>query len=477
MKTLYMLFFLLCAAIAVAEEQISKEFYEATLIKAEGGDVKAQVDLGVIYENGLYGNKNLSQAYKWYLEAAKQNNARAKFYIHALWLKKTPGITTEIAMEYLTQAAQQGHYPSITTALTYQMALPFDFLKQICKAWPNAEVTKCYRWDGHENICEEFPFTLRFINFIVEQKNGDKYMISILTYNHTDVVVCIMKPDVTFRYDDNDMGKTGGFITLKNLEEKLLPFSVNDANFMLSQIYDFSPTGGTVATSEDGNKVVYWHCNNAFAMLIGNNKKIVIFKDVNFIEKIYGIIKNNKDDKLKADLTTLVTCIAWIFPGKMDFILKDGKKTSLTNPSSNPVPPTPPPSSHNSTLTWTPPATPASAYTPPAPSPVYYTPPATQTPSVITGTTYQVPSTTYHIPSTPPITSYQPSYPTSDVVKPNAYGPGVGMDQYGSAVRYAPAFGGAPINSGEQLNVRSNAYGPGVGMDQYGRAVRTVPAY
>lgn len=45
-------------------------------------------------------------------------------------------------------------------------------------------------------------------------------------------------------------------------------------------------------------------------------------------------------------------------------------------------------------------------------------------------------------------------------VKRNAYGAGIGMDQYGRPVRHDPL-----------LHIAPNAYGLGVGMDQYGRPV------
>ena len=45
--------------------------------------------------------------------------------------------------------------------------------------------------------------------------------------------------------------------------------------------------------------------------------------------------------------------------------------------------------------------------------------------------------------------------------QPNAYGLGVGMDQYGRPVRQPDP----------SLQVQPNAYGLGVGMDQYGRPV------
>ena len=58
---------------------------------------------------------------------------------------------------------------------------------------------------------------------------------------------------------------------------------------------------------------------------------------------------------------------------------------------------------------------------------------------------------------------------------PNAYGPGVHMNQYGQPVQVAPAFGGHQV-IGRQ-NITPNAYGPGIHMNQYGQPVRTVPAW
>lgn len=59
--------------------------------------------------------------------------------------------------------------------------------------------------------------------------------------------------------------------------------------------------------------------------------------------------------------------------------------------------------------------------------------------------------------STPP--------PALGPVKPNAYGPGVGMDATGRPV----TLQGGAINS--QIR-NENAYGPGVHMDQYGNPVQ-----
>lgn len=54
-------------------------------------------------------------------------------------------------------------------------------------------------------------------------------------------------------------------------------------------------------------------------------------------------------------------------------------------------------------------------------------------------------------------------------IAPNAYGPGIHMNQYGQAITLRPQGGGVP---GEHLKIKPNAYGPGIHMDQYGRPVR-----
>jgi hypothetical protein len=64
------------------------------------------------------------------------------------------------------------------------------------------------------------------------------------------------------------------------------------------------------------------------------------------------------------------------------------------------------------------------------------------------------------------------TYSPRNTITPNAYGPGIHMNQYGQPVQLKPDFGGV---YGEQLRITPNAYGLGVHMDQYGRPVREVP--
>lgn len=57
-------------------------------------------------------------------------------------------------------------------------------------------------------------------------------------------------------------------------------------------------------------------------------------------------------------------------------------------------------------------------------------------------------------------------------ITPNAYGPGVHMDQYGRAFEWQVV--GNPYENTAGLSIQPDAYGPGMGMDQYGRAVKAV---
>ena len=56
-------------------------------------------------------------------------------------------------------------------------------------------------------------------------------------------------------------------------------------------------------------------------------------------------------------------------------------------------------------------------------------------------------------------------------VEPDAYGLGVGSDQYGRPTEWETGDG-QPVDPIFQDDVQPDAYGPGVGMDPFGRPVR-----
>ena len=62
-------------------------------------------------------------------------------------------------------------------------------------------------------------------------------------------------------------------------------------------------------------------------------------------------------------------------------------------------------------------------------------------------------------------------------IKPNAYGMGVGENQYGQPVKIVPVHSSGSSYSDPLLTIKQDAYGMGVGSDQYGRPVKIVPAH
>ena len=58
-------------------------------------------------------------------------------------------------------------------------------------------------------------------------------------------------------------------------------------------------------------------------------------------------------------------------------------------------------------------------------------------------------------------------------IEENAYGAGVHSDATGRSFIWEPQTSGPNLNHPDPtLKVQPNAYGPGIGMDQYGRPVR-----
>ncbi len=75
--------------------------------------------------------------------------------------------------------------------------------------------------------------------------------------------------------------------------------------------------------------------------------------------------------------------------------------------------------------------------------------------------------------------TYAPVVPVQQIVKPDAYGLSIGMNQYGTPVQAVPADSSdsqsfAPVVPVQQI-VKPDAYGPGIGMNQYGTPVKFVP--
>ncbi len=113
----------LCAALLTAgplwsgqEEGIAaynKKDY-ATAMKefrplAEAGDTQAQLLMGLMYDNGLGGQRDSALAFHWYQQAAEQGVARAQFNLGQLY-EAGDGVARdlELALRWFAKAADNG---------------------------------------------------------------------------------------------------------------------------------------------------------------------------------------------------------------------------------------------------------------------------------------------------------------------------------------------------------------------------------
>ena len=90
----------------VREDSSSKKLY----LKAVGGDVEAQCELGNNYYNGQGVPQDYGEAVEWYTKAAEQGNAKAQYNLGNCYEKGT-GVDKDLekAVEWYTKAAEQGY--------------------------------------------------------------------------------------------------------------------------------------------------------------------------------------------------------------------------------------------------------------------------------------------------------------------------------------------------------------------------------
>ena len=93
-----------------ASELEDKQLFEATLKRANGGEVDAQLELGNLYIQGKGVSKDYQKAKEWYEKAAKQGHAIAQYNLSILFITGQ-GIQKDYqkAREWLEKAAQQGY--------------------------------------------------------------------------------------------------------------------------------------------------------------------------------------------------------------------------------------------------------------------------------------------------------------------------------------------------------------------------------
>ncbi len=84
--------------------------YNEFLPVAESGDKKAQLLLGLMYDNGLGIKQDYDQAAKWYRRAAEQGQPRAQFNL-GLMYESGEGIESDqkLAISWVRKSAEQGY--------------------------------------------------------------------------------------------------------------------------------------------------------------------------------------------------------------------------------------------------------------------------------------------------------------------------------------------------------------------------------
>jgi hypothetical protein len=110
-RSCFKLFFLLVVVLAFPFRAQAEALDFATTLKAaEQGDVKAQVNLGLMYDQGEVVPQNYQQAVIWYTKGAEQGDADAQANLGVMY-KQGIGVTQDYqrALAWYTKAAEQGH--------------------------------------------------------------------------------------------------------------------------------------------------------------------------------------------------------------------------------------------------------------------------------------------------------------------------------------------------------------------------------
>ena len=89
--------------------------FKAWLQAAEGGNAKAQYNVGRCYGRGDGVDKDEDQAKYWYIKASEQNEPRAFFNLHLLHENKASKYRdATLAEQFLTEAARLGEERAVT---------------------------------------------------------------------------------------------------------------------------------------------------------------------------------------------------------------------------------------------------------------------------------------------------------------------------------------------------------------------------
>jgi len=97
-------------AFAYEGDYIWEEKYKEALPLARSGNSEAQYDIGEMYERGRGVNKDMDQAFKWYLHSAEQGYTKGAFRTGLCYLKGE-GVekNSDEALKWLQQSAEKGY--------------------------------------------------------------------------------------------------------------------------------------------------------------------------------------------------------------------------------------------------------------------------------------------------------------------------------------------------------------------------------
>ena len=103
-SVLSMLLLTICSGLAAAQDPSDLK------LKAEQGDARSQVRLGLLYENGKGVAQDYKEAVKWYLKAAEQGNSSGQNNL-GLMYGNGKGVLQDYneAVKWYRKAADQGN--------------------------------------------------------------------------------------------------------------------------------------------------------------------------------------------------------------------------------------------------------------------------------------------------------------------------------------------------------------------------------
>ena len=110
----FVLFSLPFMSYAYKGDYIWEEKYKELMPLAVSGNAEAQYDVGEMLERGRGVNKDLSEAFRWYLKSAEQGNTKGAFRAGLAYLKgKGVDKNAESALKWLQMSADRGYERAI----------------------------------------------------------------------------------------------------------------------------------------------------------------------------------------------------------------------------------------------------------------------------------------------------------------------------------------------------------------------------